>query len=114
MFGARLGPFHRTPAKFARGESAERHVRIIRNLDSEAAADINTLQMDLINPYPQSRRKKLCGKSRKGIIRPILDAIFFEVPFADHGVVLKRRAREAMKMHAADFHHVRGLLKRLI
>src|ERR1700723_3381163 len=108
MLGARLSPFHGAPAKFPRGQRAQRHIRIIRNLDAKSAADINTLQVNLIDPDSQRRRKKLRGESREGIIRPILDPVFFQVPLANHRIVLKRRAREAMKRHAPNFHNVSG------
>ena len=68
-------------------------------------------RMDLIDADAESGREKLRGESGEGIVGPILDAIFFEIPFADHGVVFERCAAEAMEMHAADFYYVRGLLK---
>ena len=76
VLGARLGPFHGTPAEFARGQRAKSHVRIIGDLDAEAAADIDALQMNLVDAHAERRRKKLRGEGREGIVRPKVDVIF--------------------------------------
>src|SRR5271170_2266284 len=98
MFRTRFRPFDWAAADLARGERTHRHVGIIRDLDSESAADIDAVNPDLIDANPQRGRQKLRRKRGKRIVRVEADALRLGVPIADDGVVFERCARKAMKM----------------
>ena len=92
MLRTRFGPFDRAAADLARGERAHGHVRIIRDLDSESAADIDAMNADLIDPNAERRREELRRKCGEGIIGVEIDALGLRIPIADDGVVFERRA----------------------
>src|SRR5882762_2955029 len=98
VFSAGLGPFHRPIARFPRSQRTHSHVRVIRNLDPEAASNVETLHEDLIDSNAQRWRKELRRKSWKRIVRPILDALGPRIPNRDHRVAFERRARESMEV----------------
>ena len=59
MLDARLGPFHRASPSLARCQRTDRHVRIACNLDAEAAANVETLHVNLIDAHSEGRREEL-------------------------------------------------------
>ncbi len=56
VLGARLRPLHRAAAGLPRRQSAHRHIRIVRDLDSKAATDVKTLHQDLIDAHAAGER----------------------------------------------------------
>ena len=56
---AGLHPFDGPAARLPRGQRAHRHLRVVRDLDAEAAADVEGLHADLVNVDAQVRRQEL-------------------------------------------------------
>ena len=111
VLDARLDPLHPTPARFARSQSTNRHVRIACNLDPEAAANVETLHVNLVDAHAERRCQKLRRKGRKRVVAVILDVAGARVPVRHDDVALERRARKTMKVQSADVHDVGGLLE---
>src|SRR5260370_25292570 len=98
VLGALSPPLPGAPAGLARSQSAHGHVRIIGDLDPEAAADIKTLHQDLIDAHAERRREKLRGERWKRIVGPVFDALRPRIPDRDHRIVFQRRPGEAMEV----------------
>ena len=87
VLGACLGPLHGPPADFSGSQRAKRHVRIIGDLDAEAATDVYARHVDLINAHAKRRGKKLSGEGGKAVVCPEIDEAGPGVPGGDHHVV---------------------------
>ena len=109
MLGARLRPLDGRAVSFARGQRADRHLRVVGDLDAEAAADIVRLHAHLVHPQVECGRQQLNTNGRKRIVAPEVKALVIVVPVCDDGVVFKRRAGEAVHMQVVDVDDVSSI-----
>ena len=82
VLGARFHPLDGTPASLLRSQRADRHLRIARDLDAEAAADVGSLDPNAIDVDAEVRRQKLDGERGKRIVALVVDALIFRIPLA--------------------------------
>ena len=114
VLGARLRPLDGRAVGFARRQRADRHLRIVRDLDPKAAANVVRLHPHLVHAQMQRGRQQLNADGGKRIVAPEIEALVVVVPLRDDRVVLQRRAGEAMHVQVVDVNHVRRFGERLL
>ena len=114
VLGARLRPLDGRAVGLARSQRAYRHLRIVRDLDAKAAADVVGLHPHLVHAQMQRGSEQLNADSGERIVAPEVKALIVVVPLRDDRVVFQRRAGEAMHVQVVNVDHVGGLGKGLL
>ena len=114
VLGARLRPLDGRALSFARSQRADRHLRIVGDLDAEAAANVVCLHAHLVHAQVQRRRQQLDADGWERIVAPEIQALVVVVPLRDDGIVFQRRAGEAMHVQMIDVDDVRGFGESLL
>ena len=114
MLGTRLRPLDRRTVGFSRRQRADRHLRIVRDLDAEATADIVRLHAYLVHAQMESGRQQLNADGGKRIVAPEVEALVIVIPLGDDRIVFQRCAGKSMHVQMVDVDDVCGFRESLL
>src|SRR5215467_10240356 len=99
MLRTGFDPLDRTASGFLGGEHTDSHLRISRDLDAKAAADIECLHANLVDVHTEMSGEKLDRKRGERIIAPIIKVIVLGIPLTYDHIVFERGRRETVEVH---------------